>query len=192
MAWLSRFVNMIERMVTSLDGNHALEEEDASGLWMSTADALDAAPAAPGTFAAPHVVPLPADPPPPEPQGEARVVPLPVAPEAAPPESLDDAAIFESPEPAVDAAPPEEFVTQPDDTPAETADQPAAVEHIAAPAGSAEDVLSMFRETSVGTEYSGLTKDIEDITAQELLDEARAVLDLLAPNRVPSEEDAIA
>jgi hypothetical protein len=191
MAWLSRFVNMIERMVTSLDGNHALEDEDAAGLWMSTADALEAAPAALGTFAAPPVAPLRADLPP-EPPREARVARLPVAPEAAPPERSDEAPTFESPESAVDAVPPEEIVTQANDQPAETMDQPAAVEHIAAPAGSAEDMLSMFRETSVGTEYSGLTKDIEDITAQELLDEARAVLDLLAPNRVPSEEDAIA
>ncbi len=192
MAWLSRFVNMIERMVTSLDGNHTLEGEDASGLWMSTADALEAAPNAPGTFAAPPVAPLPADLPP-EPPREARVARLPVAPEAASPEGSDEAPAFESPGPAVDAAPPEGNVTQqPDDTPAETTDQPAAVEHIAAPAGSAEDMLSMFRESSVSSEYSGLTKDIDDITAQELLDEARAVLDLLAPNRVPSAEDAIA
>jgi len=191
MAWLSRFVNMIERTVTSLDGNHALEDEDASGLWMSTADALEAAPDAPGAFAAPPVVALPAELPQ-EPPREARVVRLPVAPGAAPPEPSDDAATFESPESAVGAAPLEEIVKQEHDAPAETTDQPAAVEHIAAPAESAEDMLSMFRETSFSSEYSGLTKDIDDISARELLDEARAVLDLVVPNRVPSEEDAIA
>jgi hypothetical protein len=63
----------------------------------------------------------------------------------------------------------------------------AAVEVTAAPeaevkvaqAGSTDDLLSMFRNESAGSEFRDFTKDMEDVPAQELLEEARAVRDLL-------------
>jgi hypothetical protein len=53
---------------------------------------------------------------------------------------------------------------------------------------SADDMLSMFRDTAVASEFTELTKDLEDVTAQELLTEARAVHDLIGAQ--PIEDDA--
>jgi hypothetical protein len=56
---------------------------------------------------------------------------------------------------------------------------PAAPAPTIVQAGSDDDLLSMFREASSGGEFQELTKEMENVSAQELLTEARAVRDLL-------------
>jgi hypothetical protein len=66
----------------------------------------------------------------------------------------------------------------PDESAEEASPEPAELQSAPAASGD-DDVLSMFREASGGTEFQDLTKEIEDVTAQELLAEAREVRHLL-------------
>jgi hypothetical protein len=206
MALISRLANWFDRMLGTLEGaDDALDGAETEGFLMPTPEAsslsapspVDSPPtlglpfAVPGA-AEPAVAPAPAEAPAPPP---LRAVSVPAqaleidADAKEPPgdgpaeieggsEEPDDSAVEEAPpEPA---APPGSEAS---------ADQPVTVTATAAPdegptvakVDSVDDMLSAFRDVSSGGEFQELTKELEDVTAQDLLSEARAIRDLLGP-----------
>jgi hypothetical protein len=191
-------------MWNSLGSTPEFDGDDAAGLWMSTNDARSSSGEDPGQPPTLDFVP-PSRPIPPsarpgpigEPgEPEASLVAFPVLGEAVVAETV--VTPFPVQGEVVAMAPPE-----PEPVPVES--EPAAIEP--APAATAEpfepgatptqtvaagddglgDALSMFREVSTGSDFQHFTAEIEDIPAQELLTDARAVLDLVG-GPVPATE----
>jgi hypothetical protein len=70
---------------------------------------------------------------------------------------------------------PAEAISVPGSVPTE-APEPTVVE-----ASSGDDMLAMFQEAGAPSEYREFLQDMEDVSAKDLLEEARAIRDLLPP-----------
>jgi hypothetical protein len=191
MAFVSRLVNLFERMMTS---SKEFEVEEEPGLWMAAGEAPPSvASGATDTFAAPPPPILPdvrpdapqapqsagpfidAGTPPPE--LEERMPSIRIAAAAA--EAIPESTVGPAPDPVKEDAPAAEPPAIPE----------GAVHTMPAGegSGSGDDMLSMFRSVAVTSASSSLAKDIEDVTAQELLAEAIALRDLLVGAPAPTE-----
>jgi hypothetical protein len=195
MAFVSRIVNLFARMMNSVEGSKELEGEDEAGLWMTPTTATQ--PAASGATdpftAAPEA--MLSDVPPAAPQASPSVDPLIDAGTPPPPEleermpntRIAAAAAEAIPETTVGLAP---GPVEEDAPAAEQASIPEEALHTlpaSEGSGSADDMLSMFRSSSVSSQSSNLTLDIEDVTAEELLVEALALRELLVGPTAPTE-----
>lgn len=195
MAFVSRLVNLFERMMNTVEGSKEFEGEDEPGLWMMTSDAPQpAASGATDAFTTPPAAILP-DVRSAAPQASQSVDPLtdagtPLPPEleekmpstriaAAAAEAIPETIAGPAPEPVEEDAPAAEPASMPDEA---LRTLPAGEA-----GGSADDMLSMFRSGPVSSQFSDLAKDIEDVTAQELLVEALALRDLLVGVTAPTE-----
>jgi hypothetical protein len=195
MAFVSRIVNLFERMINSVEGSNEFEGEEEPGLWMPMTDARQ--PAAPGvtdTFTAPPATLLPdvrpaapeaspaVDPlidagTPPPPELEERMPNIRIAAAAA--EDIPETTVGPAPEPVEEDAPAADQASIPE--------EPLHTLPASEGSGSTDDMLSMFRSSTASTPFGNLAKDIEDVPAQELLVEALALRDLLIGSPAPTE-----
>jgi len=67
---------------------------------------------------------------------------------------------------------------------------PEAPEPTVVEASSGDDMLAMFQEAGAPSEYREFLQDMEDVSAKDLLEEARAIRDLLPPASAGAPEAA--
>jgi hypothetical protein len=189
-------------LLDSLGGDQEFDDDEgAEGLWMSGNDTLDSPTTqVPGEPPSIEFVP-PARPlakaelPPLEGQSpeETAIIEFPARRITVAAEAPADEAPAQPTEPAPPSATPEAPPqAEVESAPAAAPDPFAQVQTVAAsePAsggGALSDALSMFKDTGPSSELAHLTGDLEDVPAQELLTEARAVLDLLGGPKASGE-----
>ena len=206
MALMSRLSDFLQRMFDDSEPTDISEAEGAEGFLMTTTEvappvlpslarASDAPPAPAGEARQSRAQTLPPVPAPVEIDapvlslpGEARAA-APVEPDepqdpGEPPDvSLDEPSAGDATADLDEPADPNEV----DPAPAEGDAAPLAISTVAASdpeAGevkteSVDDMMAMFRESSTTSDFTDLTKDMEDVPAQELLTEALALRDML-------------
>jgi len=204
MALMSRLSDFLQRMFDDSEPTDISEAEGAEGFLMTTTEvappvlpslarASDTLPATVGEARQPRAQTLPPVPAPVEIDapvlslpGEARAA-APVEPDE--PQDPDEPPHVSPDEPSA-ADEPAELAEQSEEAetlPADVDAAPTAISIVAASepeAGevkteSVDDMMAMFRDSSTVSEFTDLTKDMEDVPAQELLTEALALRDML-------------
>jgi hypothetical protein len=182
---VTRIANWFELILGSLDADDTFDESEEDGFLMAASE-TNPGPAMPQAAAGLPQEAMPQN---------LRIV----RPQAG--EDEADAVVEPPQSPLVAEADPGDQVEQSDgsssaptlapedpDDPAEDAPAEPAEPQSAPAASGDDDVMSMFREVSGGTELQDLTKEIEHVTAQELLAEAREVRGLLGIPEGTSEQ----